>query len=162
MCSLFVPAKSASEREIIKGHANPTKHSDGVLPPSITAAVVDDNISLSWLLPHIYGRFVRRGAYNTLIIIIVIYGRKKEKKPRRSPRCRTAAAMINIIHFFFNDRLPAGRIYVDNIIIFIIIITVRACASRFCRRMTQYNKWRLCAVVGNENFFIKMHIIVCI
>jgi len=45
-----------------------------------------------------------------------------KKKPRQSPRWRTAAAMINIIHFFFNDRLPAGRIYVDNIIIFIIII----------------------------------------
>lgn len=37
-----------------------------------------------------------------------------------------------------------------------IIIIVRACASRFCRRMTQYNnKWRLCAVVGNEIFFYK-------
>lgn len=43
-----------------------------------------------------------------------------------------------------------ARARLASICIIIIIIIVRACASRFCRRMTLNNKWRRCAVVGNE------------
>lgn len=60
------------EREI-KGPANPTKHSDGVLPPSITATVVDDNISLSLLHTFID---VSNGVGHNILIIIILRTKK--------------------------------------------------------------------------------------
>jgi len=42
----FISAKTEGKK---KGHANSTKHSDGVLTPTIAPAAVDDNISLSLL-----------------------------------------------------------------------------------------------------------------
>lgn len=66
-------------------------------------------------------------------------------------------------YFFFKvmsllqHTLARARARLASICIIIIII-VRACASRFCRRMTLNNKWRRCAVVGNEKkIVIKMH-----